>query len=116
MSIFKKPDTSAESDGAPSLATAYGASRLSKRKNYTSGSSLNTSSDSEDHYSSIADAILRQKKSSDTGEVDISQNAEESGQAPYDDMNHEAVMKELYDTDEDNQSKDMFGSIKRKRR
>ncbi len=123
MKKMNSMGTSAEATGAPSLSAAYGASRLKKRS-ITPGSSSNLASDSEDHYSSIADAILKQKRSSDPGEVDIQQNGEESGQAPYDNMNHDAVMKELYDDeqldpqpmDSNRKGKDMFESIKRKRR
>lgn len=104
-----------------SLAIAYGTQRVAKRKGYTMGGMV---SETDEHYNSIADAILRQKKSSDLGEVDINENAEVEGQAPYDDMNHEATMKEIYDNDQlsdqpedSNESgKDMFSSIKRKRR
>lgn len=105
-----------------SIAIAYNAQRMAKKKGYASGGMV-SSDESDEHYDSIADAILRQKKSSDSGEVDISENGEESGQAPYDNMNHDAVMKELYDAaDEEDQPEDsnmkgdMFGSIKRKRR
>lgn len=78
----------------------------------------------EEHYSSIADAILsKSRKSQDNGMVDINENAQESGQSPYDEDNHEAYMKELYDDDQlgpqpedSNEKGDIFGSIKRKRR
>lgn len=101
------------------LAIAYSTKRAAQKKNYAHGGVAS----SEEHYDSIADAILRQKKNLDPGIVDISENAEEAGQAPYDDMNHEAYMKELYDIESiENQPEDsnlkssMFSRIKKSRR
>lgn len=124
MPIFKKAGMPGGESTADSLPMAFAAKRAtSKKRPVAPGSSSNLASDSQEHYSSIADAILRQKKSSDSGEVDINENAQESGQTPYDEDNHEAYMKEIYDNDQlsdqpedSNQKSDMFGSIKRKRR
>lgn len=49
---------------------------------------------------SMAEEIMmkhRAKKMADGGMVDIQENGEEDGSSPYDDMNEEAAMKELYD-------------------
>lgn len=54
----------------------------------------------DDHYDGIASAIMRKKRMAAGGMVDINENAEESGQSPYDDMNSEAAMKELYEDDQ----------------
>ena len=55
----------------------------------------------EDHYDGIASAIMRKKrKMADGGMVDINENAQESGQTPYDNDNSEAYKKELYDDDQ----------------
>lgn len=60
--------------------------------------------DADEHYSSIADAILAKKKKAkmmaDGGMVDIEENGEEEGSSPYDDMNADAAMKELYDDEQ----------------
>ncbi len=105
------------SDKSDSLPMAYRAKRaMAPKASLPSPAGI---SDAEEHYSSIADAILRQKKSADAGEADIQQNGEEAGQAPYDDMNHDAVMREIYDDSQlEDQPEDsnMFGAIKRKRR
>lgn len=49
---------------------------------------------------SLAEAIMMKrhaKKMAEGGMVDIQSNGEEEGSTPYDDMNEEAAMKELYD-------------------
>lgn len=60
--------------------------------------------DSDDHYESIADAILAKKRKSmekpDSGSVDLDENAHEDGRSPYDEDNLYATKKELYDDDQ----------------
>lgn len=122
MPMFRKTGMPGGESEASDLPMAYRAKRATSKK--ASLPAPANISDSDVHYDSIADAIMRQKKSSDPGQADIQQNGEESGQSPYDDMNHEAVMKELYDDsqledqpeDSNEKGKDMFSSIKRKRR
>lgn len=109
-----------------SLPMAYAAKRATMKKssNIKPGESTNLASESSDeHYSSIADAILRQKKNSDPGQADMDANNAENSvdpHSPFDDQSHEATMKELYSVDDqlesDSDSKDMFEAIKRKRR
>ncbi len=53
----------------------------------------------EEHYSSIADAILAKKRKMQEGAVDINENAEEMPNQ-YDELNMEAAGKELYDDDQ----------------
>lgn len=119
MPLFSKK---AGSPGGESMATslpmAYSAKRATtKSTSIPSGSSSNLASDSDEHYNSIADAILRQKKSNDPGQVDLEANDAVQGQAPYDDMNSDAFEESPYSDDEESEdSGDMFSAIKRKRR
>lgn len=54
------------------------------------------------HFSAggIAESIMSKKRMADGGMVDINENAQESGQTPYDKDNSTAYMKELYDNDQ----------------
>lgn len=45
----------------------------------------------------IAESIMNKKRMASGGMVDINENAQESGQTPYDEDNSEAYKKELYD-------------------
>lgn len=88
-----------------SLAIAYSIQRKNKPKMAHGGpvSPMSASpSDTEEHYESIADAILAKKrkaKFADGGMVDLDENAEEASANPntYDDQNELAAMKENYD-------------------
>lgn len=55
-----------------------------------------------DHFSDggIAESIMNKKRMASGGMVDINENAEESGQSPYDNDNSEAYKKELYSDDQ----------------
>lgn len=82
----------AEYDGNPGLPRAKADDRRLPVDEYMAG-----------HFArgGIAEAIMRKRKMmADGGEVDINENAEESGSSPYDDMNNDAVLKELYDDDQ----------------
>lgn len=108
-----------------SLPMAYAAKRATMKKSPSPkpGESTNLASEAcDEHYSSIADAILRQKKNSDPGQANMDSNNEIDPAppfSPFDEQNHEATMKELYSADddmEDEAPKGMFEAIKRKRR
>lgn len=56
----------------------------------------------------IVEAIMEKRKNRvPEGMADLQLNGEEEGSSPYDNMNHEAVMKELYDLEQlDDQPED----------
>lgn len=119
MPLIKKPSKKAlkhnievEMDAHPEhreqdLAIAYNVQRQARKKKMAMGGMIpkpGPMSGFEDRYSeqagheSVADAIMsKRKKYADGGVVDIEDNGEEEGSTPFDDMNEEAVMKELYD-------------------
>jgi len=129
-SKFKKTEMeSGKADGAPNLAVSYGTKRKSKQSFAKGGMAM---PEHEEHYASIADAILKKKQSfAEGGEVaDLEENSEESPNMA-DEFNMEADGKEQYDLsqlgpqpmdsneDSDDQpqdakSKSMFSKLKRK--
>lgn len=63
--------------------------------------------DEMDAPSSMAEAIMRKRKAKMMAEGGmVEDDNEESGSTPYDDMNEEAAMKELYDDDVSAQPED----------
>lgn len=55
-----------------------------------------------DHFveGGIAESIMNKKRMASGGMVDINENAQESGQTPYDEDNSTAYKRELYDNDQ----------------
>lgn len=99
----------------PSLSIALGVQRRNKKPMMAKGGAvapMSASMDADEHYDSIADAIMAKKrkaKMAEGGMVDIDENAEESSANPntYDDQNELAAMKENYDSDMDGISQPM---------
>lgn len=102
MPIIPKKSASMPSNdsGPKSLAVAYGAQRMAKKKMAYGG--MAEGGEAEAHYDSIADAIMRKKKMADGGMVDIQENGEEtpSTLSPFDDQNADAILKEMYDDEQ----------------
>jgi hypothetical protein len=104
--MAKKPEAE-ESDmpaAKPSLAMAV-AMRRKAKKMADGGQVVDPDSSMGKGMKSIRDAFNppepkpspEPKRMADGGMVDLEENAEEAGSTPYDDMNAEAGMKELYD-------------------
>ncbi len=95
---------------AQDLAIAYSAQRAAKKQGMAHGGIAKPAH--EEHYASIADAILKSKKMADGGIVEDDDMETPASLSPFDDDNYEATIKELYadggmvedetpDTDED---------------
>jgi hypothetical protein len=107
-------------DNVSDLAIAYSVQRKNRASGRPVGSSLR-SDDSEEHYSSIADAILAKKRKAsamaDGGMVDLDENAMEGPDA-MDELN--VLGKENYSEDsmldepKPMDRKDIVGSIRRR--
>lgn len=77
------------------LAVALGAQRAARKS-----AAPAVQSDSDEHYGSIADAILKKKRMAEGGMVGDDSEETPASPSPYDDDNAAAVKKELYDTDQ----------------
>lgn len=121
MPVIKKMSKEASSPAskADSLSVAYNTQRIARKK---MGPSAPVTADHEEHYSSIADAILKKKKMADGGMVEPDDNEETPASlSPYDDDNEDAILKELYDEDlgpqpedSDEDGDDMISQIRKK--
>lgn len=76
------------------LAIAYSTQRMAKKKGMAHGGMAKPSH--EEHYASIADAILKSKKMADGGMVEDDNMETPASLSPYDDDNYDAIMKEMY--------------------
>lgn len=118
------------------LAIAFAASKQMRKRAsspataITPGASSELSSDTEEHYSSIADAILAKKRKAldampqhDMADMDMNAEETPANPSPYDDQNEEAGEGENYDLDQispqprdSNQKGDRVSAIMRKRK
>lgn len=90
---------------AQSLAIALNTQRMAKKKKMASGGPVPMAEggmvDIDDHYGSIADAILKKKRMmAEGGQVEPDSMETPSTVSPYNEDDHEAILKELYDTDQ----------------
>lgn len=98
MPVIKKMSKEASSPApkADSLSIAYNTQRIARKKMAHGGP---VTADHEEHYSSIADAILKKKKMANGGMVEPDNKETPADSSPYDEDNEDAIMKELYDED-----------------
>lgn len=98
-----------------SLAIAYSTQRMAKKKHMAAGGTVQSGSpdmnyakggEVDSHYDSIADAIMRKKKYAEGGQVEPDNMETPASLSPYDDDNYDAVMKELYEEDMEDQPMD----------
>ncbi len=98
----KSMEHSVEAEMGPSpknLSVALGAQRAA-RKPMSAATPMAHQSDSDEHYGSIADAILKKKRMAEGGMVGDDSEETPASLSPFDDDNADAVKKELYDTDQ----------------
>lgn len=97
-----KAELEAGKPKAQSLAIAYSTQRHARGKKMATGGEVMPSH--EDHYASIADAILKKKHDAampqESGEVDLEENAMEHQPDDLEHQNLDADLKEDYAEDE----------------
>lgn len=84
-----------------SLSIALGVARQNQKKPIDMSNQVSKNDDVNEHYASIADAILAKKKQkmSDGGMVEPDNMEDPANPNAFDDQNMEAGEKELYDED-----------------
>lgn len=118
MSLFNGKKTTAPSsfsnDSSPkSLAVAYGVQKSSAKKKMASGGMVSPmpEMEHEEHYSSIADAILKKKKAAAPMETDLSGTEDPNY---FDELNEEAAADELPPEAPSEQNMSLASQIRKK--